>query len=985
MTENWLLARPEVDLEAVRALALREYGVDGALSELGSQQDRNFLVRAGYGTGMLVKIFHPSTDADAVALHIAASDRLRACDLLTPEVLTTAGGARTTSIGCDDGQTALLAGFQIVDGRPLSDITDADGAQAEDLGELVAEVTEAFAGMDADDTDRNLQWELGNALAVVEQLIGDLPEDRREQCLSAARRAAAELDRVAAELPRQVIHGDLTADNVMRDRRGRHWVIDLGDVATSWRAAELAMLLADLMGRADDLTIVGRAVAGFDARARLTDAELAALWPLVVLRGAVLAVSGWSQLRIDPGNDYARERVEHEWHVFERAARVPSTEATAQLRLAVGCPHHPGLAYHPLLAGMDAAVAVDLGTRSPLLDRGRWTVPGIEQHLVREALFGAPIAALRYGESRLSRVSTDTTRPAPTRARFVELYTRPGAAVTAPFGGVLEVDTDAGAVELRDAGVVLRIEGIVVEASVAEASVLDASAAATGAATEAAPAPGTSVEAGALLGRVAEAEPGLGRLRISRRLQGAAPAAAFADADGEDQTPGAADPSPILGLERVPDPVRATRRARRVRDEAVGAAAERFYAEPPQIERGWGALLIDTQGRAYVDLVNNVTAIGHSHHVFADRVARQLNLLNTNSRFLYDAFAEFSERLLAHSPDPSLDTVIPVNSGSEAVDLALTLARVATGRRDVIAVRESYHGWTSAADAVSTSAFDNPHAADSRPAWVHLVDAPNAYRGRHRGPDAGAAYAREVADLARTLTDEGRPAGAFICEPVLGNAGGVIPPAGYLVAVAEAVRAHGGMMISDEVQVGYGRLGDAFWGSTLQGLVPDIITVAKAAGNAYPLGAVLTRREIVDALAREGTFFSSAGGTPVSAVAGTAILDIIDDEGLQQNAARVGRVIAVGVRALSERHPLIGAVHGTGLYLGIELVRDRDTLEPAREEAARVCDLLLGRGFIVQAASERQNVLKVKPPLVLTERDARRFVDALDAVLGEVG
>lgn len=184
MTENWLLARPEVDLEAVRALALREYGVDGALSELGSQQDRNFLVRAGDGTGMLVKIFHPSTDADAVALHIAASDRLRACDLLTPEVLTTAGGARTTSIGCDDGQTALLAGFQIVDGRPLSDITDADGAQAEELGELVAEVTEAFAGMDADDTDRNLQWELGNALAVVEQLIGDLPEDRREQCLS---------------------------------------------------------------------------------------------------------------------------------------------------------------------------------------------------------------------------------------------------------------------------------------------------------------------------------------------------------------------------------------------------------------------------------------------------------------------------------------------------------------------------------------------------------------------------------------------------------------------------------------------------------------------------------------------------------------------------------------------------------------------------------------------------------------------------------
>lgn len=959
MTDNWLLARPEVDLDEVRALARRDYGVDGELTELGSQQDRNFLVRGADGTGILVKIFHPTVDAFAVDLHIAASDRLRAEGLLTPEVLTTASGPRTTQIVCGDGEVSRVAGFQIVEGEPLSDITDVDGAQAEELGELVAEVADVLAGMDAEDTDRNLQWELGNALAVVEQLIDDLPDDRREQCLGAARRAAAELDAVAAHLPRQVIHGDLTADNVMRDRRGRHWVIDLGDVATSWRAAELAMLLADLMGRTDDLAIVGRAVTGFDQRARLADAEIEALWPLVVLRGAVLAVSGWSQLRIDPGNDYARERVEHEWQVFARTARVPSAEVTAQLRLATGRPHRAGLAYRPVLAQLDAAAAVDLGIRSAQLDRGRWTVPGIEQELVRDALAAAPVAVLRYGESRLSRVSTDTTRPAATRARCVELWTRPGAEVAAPFGGILTVDT--GAVEVRDAGVVMRIEGLVVET-----------------------APERTVHPGAPLGRVAELEPGLGRLRITRRLREAAADAAFTDAEGEAETPGAADPSAILGTERVADPVRATRHARRVREEAIGAAAERFYAEPPQIERGWGALLIDTQGRAYVDLVNNVTAIGHAHPVFADRIARQLHLLNTNSRFLYDAFAEFTARLVAHSPDPSLDTVIPVNSGSEAVDLALTLARVATGRRDVIAVRESYHGWTSAADAVSTSAFDNPHAADSRPDWVHLVDAPNAYRGRHRGPDAGAAYAREVADLARSLADEGRPAGAFICEPVLGNAGGVIPPAGYLTAVAEAVRAHGGLVIADEVQVGYGRLGSSFWGSTMQGLVPDIVSVAKAAGNAYPLGAVITRREIVDALAREGTFFSSAGGTPVSAVAGSAILDIIDAENLPQNAARVGAIIAEGVRALMPRHPLIGTVHGTGLYLGIELVRDRETLEPARDEAALVCDLLLGHGFIVQAASERQNVLKVKPPLVLTEVDARRFVTALDAVLSSL-
>ena len=416
----------------------------------------------------------------------------------------------------------------------------------------------------------------------------------------------------------------------------------------------------------------------------------------------------------------------------------------------------------------------------------------------------------------------------------------------------------------------------------------------------------------------------------------------------------------------------------------MGGASERYYVDPPQFERGWNTLLIDTRGRAYLDLVNNVTAIGHSHPRLADAVGRQLHLLNTNSRFLYGAYADFAEKLLEHSPDPSLDTVIPVNSGSEAVDLAIRLAQAATGRRDLIAAREGYHGWTMAADAVSTSAFDNPSALASRPDWVHLVDAPNDYRGPHRGPGAGAAYAAQVGEVAAGLCAEGRAPAAFICEPVLGNAGGVMPPAGYLAAGYEAVRANGGLAIADEVQVGYGRLGGAFWGSELQGAVPDIIAVAKAAGNAYPIGAVIARREIVDALRSEGMFFSSAAGAPASAVAASTVLDVIRDEELQRNAAEVGAHLRAALEGLAERRRLIGPVHGSGLYLGVELVRDRATREPAREETARVCERLLDFGIIMQATSERQNVLKVKPPMTLTAGEADVFVAALDAVLGEL-
>ena len=969
MTDAWLLARPEIDLDQTRALTRSAYGVDAELHELGSQQDRNFLVRDATGAGVLLKIFHPSVPAEAVELYLAASDRLREAGILTPRVIATASGARTTEIACDGAAKAQVAAFEIVDGAPLSDVAAVDGAYAQELGELAAEVDTALAALPETGADRNLQWELGNALAVVEQLIGDLPEERRELCLTAARGAAADLAAVAASLPRQIIHGDVTADNVMRDRRGRHWVIDLGDTAVSWRVAELAVLCADLYGRTGDLTLVGRAVAGFDRVSPLTDDELQALWPLVVLRGAVLAVSGWSQLRIDPGNDYARDRVEHEWRVFDAARQVASADAELQLRLAAGRPHRRGLVYAGLVAageGVESSppTVLDLGITSPLLDRGRFLDPGVETTLAAEALtdLGAVAVAARFGEARLSRVSAEVTRPAATRARVIEIWTAAGAGIHAPFAGALTRGDDF--VELRDATVVLRIDGVVAEADAAAAS--------------------GPVVAGDPIGTAAAGESGLGRLVVSRRLAGAQPEAPFAGPEDEYESPGAADPSPILGIRPAPDPIREERRARRRRENAIGAAAERFYADPPQIERGWQALLVDTRGRGYVDLVNNVTAIGHAHPGFADRVGRQLHLLNTNSRFLYDAYAEFTERLVAHAPDPSLDTVIPVNSGSEAVDLALTLARIATGRRDVIAVRESYHGWTAASDAVSTSAFDNPGAAASRPDWVHVVDAPNAYRGAHRGPDAGERYADEVRALAQRLADEGRPAGVFICEPVLGNAGGVVPPAGYFAAVADAVRAHGGLMIADEVQVGYGRLGAAFWGSELHGVVPDIITVAKAAGNAYPLGAVLTRREIVDALAREGSFFSSSGGTPASAVAGAAILDVIDAEDLQRRAAEVGAVISDGARALAERHPLIGAVHGRGLYRGIELVRDRATLEPARAEAGVVCERMLREGFIVQAASERQNVLKVKPPLVLSADQARAFLAALDRVLSSL-
>ncbi|WP_345710993.1 aminotransferase class III-fold pyridoxal phosphate-dependent enzyme, partial [Kineococcus glutinatus] len=469
------------------------------------------------------------------------------------------------------------------------------------------------------------------------------------------------------------------------------------------------------------------------------------------------------------------------------------------------------------------------------------------------------------------------------------------------------------------------------------------------------------------------------RVRVAVHAPGAGDVPGFVPAA---EAPGwralVADPSPLLGLPAAA-PAHHDEDLLARRDAAFAPLQEHYYEDPPRIERGWREHLVTTDGRALLDAVNNVAALGHGHPGVADAVARQLRRLNTNSRFHYGAVVEFSERLAALLPEP-LDTVFLVNSGSEAGDLALRIAWATTGRTDVLAVAEAYHGWTHATDAVSTSLADNPGALGSRPGWVRVLDSPNPYRGRHRGADASR-YAAEAVARIDELAAAGHPPAAFIAEAVYGNAGGVLLPDGYLAAVYAAVRRHGGLAIADEVQVGYGRLGEWFWGFEQQGVVPDVVTVAKAMGNGHPLGAVVTSRRIAEAYRNQGYFFSSAGGSPVSSVVGLAVLDAMRAEGLQDNARTVGEHLRARLEDLARRHALIGAVHGRGLYLGVEFVRDRRTLEPAAEETAAICRRMLELGVVIQPTSERLNVLKLKPPMVTSRESADFFADCLDRVL----
>ncbi|MFF2275794.1 aminotransferase class III-fold pyridoxal phosphate-dependent enzyme [Agromyces sp. NPDC058126] len=945
------LPAPNLPAPEVAAIVAAEWGLEVELEPLGSQQDQNFLARSAADGDErpigVVKITNPAFSATELAAQDAAAERIAATwpELRIATTTTEPGDAadaRPRSIVAETSEGPLaMRLLSFLDGGTLTGDGHLAPQAVARLGELAAKSSLALAELEHPGLDRVLQWDPRFADRVVELLAPHHPDPaRRDRVVEAAEAAWAIVASLADELPQQAVHLDLTDDNVVcRAEGGRRLpdgMIDFGDVTRSWAVSELAITISSVLHHAGAEPVsVLPAVRAFHELRPLAPAELAALWPLVVLRGAVLVVSGEHQVQLDGGvNAYAEAGLDREWRIFEQACSVPAEVMTALIADELGLTEPAtGSREAQRSASPDApsseAVRLDVSVFADDVDGGEWLDDeALEERLALQALdAGAPAAWLPRGTPRLTASRTLS----------------PVSPATVPLG----VDVWYAEPQRLEASEHLSIDGAAQDAD------------------------GVWIVPA--------------RTRIRARL-------GRADAPHLVRPEYAAgwlavtlDPAPMLELGVVDrGPAAAPRAAPSLlerRDAAFAEVQEHYYDAPPQIERGWREHLADTDGRVYLDMVNNVTPLGHGHLGVAAAVNRQLRRLNTNSRFNYEAVVEFSERLTGLVPEP-LDTVFLVNSGSEAADLAIRVALAATGRRDVVSVLEAYHGWTYASDAVSTSTADNPNALETRPDWVHAVEAPNSFRGRYRGADA-TRYAPEAAARIRELAESGRPPAAFIAETFYGNAGGIPLPDGYLAEVYAAVRAAGGLAIADEVQAGYGRLGDWFWGFEQQGVVPDIIAVAKAMGNGHPLGAVITTREIAARFRSQGYFFSSTGGSPASSVAGLAVLDAYAAGGLQAHAAEVGRQLKQNLEELASRHPLIGAVHGLGLYLGVEFVRDRETLEPATEETRAICDRLLELGVIMQPTGDHQNVLKTKPPLCIEAGSADFFVEMLDRVLTE--
>ncbi|OBB57925.1 4-aminobutyrate aminotransferase [Mycobacterium sp. 852013-51886_SCH5428379] len=964
--ENLELPAPQVDEAAAEALAASAYGLTATAKSLGSQQDQNFLITAGGVIAGVLKIANPAFNEVEIAAQDAAAELIAEAEpalRVAVPLPNTDGRACTRVDGFfgPSGGTAYVRLLRYLPGGALVDCEHLSPSAVAALGDVAGRVSRALRDFAHDGLDRALQWDLRYGHEVVTALAEHVDDPVQQARLrDAARDAWTRIERVAGELPQQAVHLDVTDANVVVSRAADgsmrpDGVIDFGDLTRTWAVSELAIAASSVLGHpGTEPESVLPAVAAFHAVRPLTDPEIEALWPLVVLRTAVLIVSGAQQAALEPDNAYLTAQSDGEQRMFEQALSVPAEVMTDAIRAELGVPRSTApVAVTAPMVSPDSVAVLDLSVTSEVYDRafepGGWLPGDLIDRLARQA--GAQVVVTRFAEPRLDLAPPLNQRSAEVVPTGVGLWTAQPVPLVAPWDGEV-VDRGADGMTLQGRRHEMTLTGV---RSVATGSVRAGDALAESPAGQ-----WTEV-----------AVRDVGAPHTPRLVRPEIAAGWLAQVR---------DPAPLFGLPGT-ESVTAAADLMSRRDRSFAPVQEHYYRRPPQIERGWRHHLMSTAGRCYLDMVNNVTVLGHAHPRIADAANRQLRRLNTNSRFNYSAVVEYSERLAALLPE-SLDTVFLVNSGSEASDLAIRLALAATGRRDVVAMREAYHGWTYGTDAVSTSTADNPNALATRPDWVHTVESPNSFRGKYRGDEVGR-YAVEAVEQIRQLAADGRPAAGFICESVYGNAGGMALPDGYLEQVYGAVRDAGGYAIADEVQVGFGRLGDWFWGFQQQGVVPDIVSVAKSTGNGYPLGAVITSRAVAEAFRSQGYFFSSTGGSPLSCAIGLTVLDVLAAENLQDNAVRVGSHLKSRLEALGERHPIVGTVHGVGLYLGVEMVLDRETLEPASAETAAICERMLDYGVIIQPTGDHSNILKTKPPLCIDIESADFYVDTLDRVLTE--
>ena len=1005
---------PPLSAREASRLASEAYGLEATADVLPGEYDDNFRLSTSDSRQFVLKIMHPARKESFVDMQCRALRHLaeRAPNLTLPRVVPNTRGQLFARQRLEDGKERLVWVLTFVPGATLAEAKPHHLELLASLGRFLAEIDRALLDFSHPDALRELKWDLSRA-AWARDYLSFVSDPKRRALVAQFLDAASALD--FSKLRRGVIYGDANDHNVLvspawpQPRRVVS-VIDFGDMHFGLTVAEPAIAAAyALLSDEQPLRSAASVLAAYHAVFPLNEAEIAAFFPLTCVRLAVSVVNSAHRRSLVPDDPYVTVTEGAAWTALERLAKIHPRLAQYAFRSACGFPAVPEspivqrwLAENtesaaPVIADnlrRDSCLVLDLSVSSTLL--GADPVAASEPSLTRKlrellATAKSRVAVGRYNEVRplysapqfgASANPTDERR---TVHLGIDLFVESGTMISAPFGATVYALADNA--QPFDYGPVVVLKHRT----------------------------GGDIEFFTLYGHLSRQS--LRTLQVGQKLRSGEPFASVGTAaenggwtphlhfqiildllDLATDFPGVAhasqrevfislspDPNLILGIPSrsfpavEPDLVASLN----ARQELLGKNLSISYAKPLKIVRGWKQFLYDETARAYLDVYNNVPLVGHSHPRVAEAVHRQIALLNTNTRYLHDEVLRYADRLTRLLPSP-LKVCYFLNSGTEANELALRLARTHTGSENVIVLDHAYHGHTSTLIDVSPYKFNGPGGRGRKP-WVHVAPIPDDYRGIHRRgePDLGAKYAAHVGEILDRLKREGEGITAFLTETMPSVAGQIVFPPNYLAEAYKQVRAAGGVCVADEVQVGFGRLGTHFWGFETQGVVPDIVVLGKPIGNAFPLAAVVTTPEIAASFANGMEFFSTFGGNPVACAAGLAVLDVLRDEALQQNALRVGAAWIRELRALQSNYPLVGDVRGLGLFLGIDLINERETRAPASDQASYIVNRLREGGILAGTDGPHHNVIKLRPPLCFSDSDAMLFTSTLASVLAE--
>ncbi|MGC6489197.1 MAG: aminotransferase class III-fold pyridoxal phosphate-dependent enzyme [Planctomycetota bacterium] len=987
------------------ALLSSDYGLDGAWSALDGERDGNLRL-ATAAESFLVKVA-ADDDPNAFALQLAAIDHLAASapHLPTTRTVPTRAGEPCSQLVVDGAERRVWVS-RWLPGDVLAAGGRVDPETCEHLGRTLGELDRALQSFDHPLAERALKWDLLQADWIAPHLDALQPGWLREAACEVHEWFLSARSGLAA-LRRCVVHNDANDHNVLLGgARGQEVVglVDFGDMCRTALVSEPAIAASYLaMHARDPLTAIDAVVRGYHDVLPLREDEVAVVVPLVALRLVVSAANAAVEAAANPDDAYVTVSQRGVQRVLRALHGRDHHVADARLRAVCGWrpPAAPGRvrgyledrrgalpAILPTVGELDRAAVLDLSFDSVTGgdDPTRFDAASAAARIeAAQRERGADLALGRYGEPRPIYTDAAFGDDAPTGPRRtvhlgVDVFAPAGADVATPLDAVVhDVDVCEGHLDYGGL-VVLRHRTPAGDAFGTLYGHLDP-------ASLEALVPGQRLEAGDVFATLGEPAVNGGwpphlHLQVLAADPRTLPPVPRGVADPDDLASHHEvypDPSALLGL---PDDRAAWRDPHA---ELTSGREARFarnlktsYDRPLTLVRGWRHQLFDSYGRRYLDAYNNVPHVGHAHPRVARAVAEQTAKLATNTRYLHGEMQRYAERLRALLPDP-LEVFFFTPSGSEANELALRLARRHTGRLDVCVMDHGYHGHTTATMELSPYKFRQA-GAPPQPEWVHVTAQPDVVRGEHRGEDAPRRYGQQVrAEIAAAQEARGGIA-AYLCECLPSVGGQLELPDGFLQAAYDATRAAGGLCIADDVQTGLWRTGDHAFGFERHGVVPDLLVLGKPLGNGFPLGAVVTTRAVAESFADGPEFFSTFGGSTVAMAAGNAVLDVLADEGLAENARVVGGRLLAALRALQEQHTCIGDVRGRGFFLGVELV-EPDTERPARAQAAAVKNRLRAQRVLIGTDGPHDNVLKIRPPMTFDAPACERLVAELDVAL----